>query len=196
MDAALAQSEHARLAADALAFRARGVRHLLGDLVQVDASQQVHLPTVNRHDVYSRSSSGIGELDLPYVEGYSTASFSFGDAAPQEYELGAIHYLKEPLPKIPKRGATLKVVSEMIGTGKTTVNYFFYEADEDFKQYTFYRSEFSNGDEAEACGFVNMYTSSEDNTSLNAKGANDGGSPIIIIGTINIDPTFLGQVAN
>ena len=138
----------------------------------------------------------IGELDLPYVEGYSTASFSFGDAAPQEYELGAIHYLKEPLPKIPKRGATLKVVSEMIGTGKTTVNYFFYEADEDFKQYTFYRSEFSNGDEAEACGFVNMYTSSEDNTSLNAKGANDGGSTIIIIGTINIDPTFLGQVAN
>ena len=138
----------------------------------------------------------IGELDLPYVEGYSTTSFTFGDAAPQEYDLGAIHYLKPPLPAIPQRGDTLKVISEMIGTGKTTVNYFFYDLDEENKQYTFYRSEFSNGDDAEACGFVKMFTTSEDNTTLNAKGANDGGSPIIIIGTINIDPTFLGQVAN
>ena len=138
----------------------------------------------------------IGELDLPYIEGFDTASFTFGDAAPQQYELGAIHYLKEPMPAIPQRGSTLKVISELIGSGKTTVNYFFYDLDEVINQYTFYRSESSDGADAEACGFVNMYTTSEDNTSLNAKGANDGGSPIIIIGTINIDPTFLGQVAN
>ena len=37
VDAALAQGEHARLAADALAFRTTCISHLLGDLVQVDA---------------------------------------------------------------------------------------------------------------------------------------------------------------
>ena len=39
-------------------------RHLVGDLLQVDASHEVHLPAVDLQDVEARALIGVGELDL------------------------------------------------------------------------------------------------------------------------------------
>lgn len=138
----------------------------------------------------------IGELILPFVGDFDEARFTFGDRDPQKFLLGTRHKLADPLPRIPKRGSTLKVVSELVGAGVSEINYYFYELMDGEDCYTFYRSTDPDGKDAEECGTVNSIVSSLDNTTLNGRGANDGGSPIIIIGTINIDPTVILQQSN
>lgn len=52
------------LALTDLALGARCIGHLLGDDLEVDAAEEVHLAGVDAHDVYPRCQSGVRELDL------------------------------------------------------------------------------------------------------------------------------------
>ena len=47
-----------------LELGARGTGHLIGDLLEVDATHQVHLPGVDLEDVHAAALAGVGELDF------------------------------------------------------------------------------------------------------------------------------------
>lgn len=47
-----------------LTLRARGVRHFLGDDLEVDTPQQVHLARVDTHDIHARREGRVREFDL------------------------------------------------------------------------------------------------------------------------------------
>lgn len=136
----------------------------------------------------------IAKLRLPFIDKFEEIRFVFNDGNPMVLQLGQKHDLEGLLPHIPVKGETLKVFSEVVGSELSATHYFFYELLEGEEQYVFYRSLREDGEEAKKCGTAKAVVSNPRDTVLTARGEVDGGNPIIIIGTINIDPTVIEQV--
>lgn len=64
MDSALSQREHTSLSADSFGLCSRATWHRLGNLHQVDASNEIHFARVDLQDVKSSLFVGVGELYL------------------------------------------------------------------------------------------------------------------------------------
>lgn len=130
----------------------------------------------------------ITELSLPRVGGYQTAEVAFGGAASASYNLGEVSVVTNG-PFIPISGSTplLEVVSQVQGASDgPSTQYLFYTTSNN--TYFFFTSPNADGSEATGIGSLPTTTTDPTNTTLKAVYSQPSTKPVIVIGSIVIDP--------